>query len=231
MSKQKINKIILFINFLFIFSCCYFFPAEAEEYIDQNEEWPTQLDINVDTTWHKDDNLTFNKRVTIYPEATLTIEKGAQIKFGRNEEDNLFGYLDIFGGRVIANGTQDEPIKISTVSQSDKFVVEFNGVSWDDVPMAEPSFFRYVEISGGGHAFDVYNGDGKSSFLQTIIPSAYATDNGYAAMHFLGGKMHLENCRFSNNDYADVGVEYEENEKSIGSYLEIINSNFEKKED
>ncbi|MEI7426170.1 MAG: hypothetical protein WCK16_04595, partial [Candidatus Moraniibacteriota bacterium] len=228
MSKQKINKIILFINFLFIFSCCHFFPVKAEEVIYQNEEYPTQLDINVDTTWHKDDNLTFNKQVTVYEGVTLTIEKGAQIKFGKNEINNSIGYLDIFGGRVIANGTQDEPIKISAVSQSDKYLISFDSISWDDFPMAEPSFLRYVEISGGGY---IDEEDGTLGFLQTIIPSARAFNDGNAALRYTSGKVHLENCRFNNNDYADVGIEYDSSEKTIGSYLEIINSNFEKKED
>ena len=228
MPKQKTNKNLLLISFLFgvfVFGCS---SARADEVNGENEEGPTYLDLYAENTiWHKEEDLSFNKIITIYPGATLTIEKGAQITLGKISEWED-AYIDVSGGRIIANGTQAEPIKISSVSQSDYYLLRFRNDIWEGIPSAEPSFLRYVEISGGGYDPDPPCLD-CGAFWYNFIPSAYASNEGLSAMRFESGMVHMENCKFSKNNYADVGVEYDEySENTAGSYLEIINSNFEK---
>ncbi|HLN18902.1 MAG TPA: hypothetical protein VK255_01900, partial [Patescibacteria group bacterium] len=70
------------------------------------------MDIEEDTVWKKGDDLNFNGPVYIWSGATLTIEKGAVINFDE-DPDGYATYLNVSGGRIVANGTQDEPIKIT----------------------------------------------------------------------------------------------------------------------
>lgn len=176
-------------------------------------------DSETTITWHKGDDLTFNDAVYIDPGMTLIIEKGAEIKLGQ------FAYISISGGRVIANGTVDEPIKITSDFPNTSLLMEFYYAKWDDIPDSEPSFLRYVEFSNGG--YEQTPCLECSAFLQYIFPTAQAFSGGFPALYFGGGKLHIENCSFKDNTYADIGVEYwKENENSESYSLEVVNSNF-----
>lgn len=219
MPKQKTNKILVVFFLIFTLSFLYFSYAKAYESADGD------IIINEDTTWHKDDNLAFNNPIFISDGATLTIEKGAQIELGEIDEYSGGAYIDVSGGRIVANGAPDEPIKIiSTASTHDNYLINFwDGSSFTDMV----SFLRYVEISGGGR-----KANNDPAPLQCyLISTAYASSVGIPAVYFESGKAHFENCKFSNNEYADVGVEYREKGSNRGSYLEIVNSNFEKNND
>ena len=84
---QKQNKEVHLIGFFaisfsIVFSICFFtLQAQAS---DPNEEGDTYININQDTIWHSTDDLNFTKAVYVNPGATLTIEKGAKIKFGKD---------------------------------------------------------------------------------------------------------------------------------------------------
>ncbi len=218
MLKQKSSKLLTIAIFLsaFAFSFSYFSHAKAYESADGD------IIINEDTTWHKNDNLTFNKPIFISSEATLTIEKGAQIELGEIDEYSGGAYINVSGGRIVANGTRDEPIKIiSAIPTHNHYLINF----WDGSSFTKMvSFLRYVEISGGGREAD----NSPGPFPCYLISSAYASSAGVPAVYFESGKAHFENCTFSNNEYADIGVEYYEKGSNYGSYLEIVNSNFEK---
>lgn len=119
-----------------------------------NSEDDFIIDIYVDTVWHKTDDLNFNKIVFVNPGATLTIEKGAKIKFGKDIQGNDTN-LSVYGGRIVANGTQEEPIEITADANEEyKLLIEFNNDHWEGVPDLPPSFLRHVEIFGGGYEWD-----------------------------------------------------------------------------
>src|SRR3989304_3899326 len=65
--------------------------------------------IDVPTIWKKTDSLFFAKKIVIVNNATLTIEKGANIRFSQGG-DIFIPSLDIVSGNIIAEGTQDEKI-------------------------------------------------------------------------------------------------------------------------
>lgn len=216
---------VFFIAEIFTFA----HPSKAE---GQNEETDSYIDIYEDTTWHSTDDLNLFKSVTVYPGATLTIEKGAKIKFNKDiNGDNT--YLSVQGGRLLANGTEREPITITTDSDQKYYIIEFNnGYREEGSPVAEPSFLRFVEISSGGYEWNT-DCTGCQALLNAIATPAYAEIRGVPAIMYFGGKVHIENSIFHDNEYADVGVEYDEFDSAIGTdnYLEVVNSNFKKYKD
>lgn len=215
MPKKK--RIIKLLVFLLPFILAVFFYYDFSKASD-----PEVTDDNEYITWKKGDDLTFDQPIFIDPWVTLIIEKGAEIKF---END---AYISINGGRIVANGTKNEPIKITFISSNTYSLIEFNPSGWSGIPEAEPSFLRYVEFFNGGYEYiDPCSGGGCSAYLQYFFPKAYAFSGGMPALYFKGGKVHIENCSFYDNKYADIGVEYWESEEGISSYyLEVVNSNF-----
>ena len=148
--------------------------------------------------WHKDDDLSINSEVYIDPGMTLIIEKGAEVRLGQ------YSYISVSGGRIIANGTNDEPIKITSASPNTSHLIEFYYGKQDGIPEAEPSFLRYVEFSKGGY------GEPQcpdcSAFLQYIFPRANAFSGGTPALYFGGGKFHIENCSFNDIVCSDFQI-------------------------
>lgn len=216
--------------FVLVSTCLFCAQTKADSDNGENEEGPGYLDIYTDTTWHKDDDLAYDKVISVFPGATLTIEAGARIRLGKID-DWTTGSIEVMGGRIVANGTQTDPIIIEAVSESKNYLINFRNDIWTGIPPAQPSFMRYVEISGGGYAQDS-ECPGCTSYFSKFIPTAYASSEGMPALRFESGKVHMENCTFRENIYADVGVEYDQfREDSAGSYLEIVNSNFEKNAD
>jgi pimeloyl-ACP methyl ester carboxylesterase len=203
-------------------ACGMFFIANYAN-AAPNEETETYIDINEDTTWRKEDDLHLNKTVYINEGATLTIEKGADIVFDI-DTDGTETYMDISGGRIVANGTQDEPISISASEENKNkyYLLGFSGNNND------PSFLRYVDISNGGISYDGGGWAMLNKIFGIFTAKAYF-DDGSPAVYFESGKVHMENCRFENNAYADVGIYYNEYGSSTDTdnYLEIINSNFQ----
>lgn len=209
--KKKLIKLLTLLLFTSAFLFSYNFSKADSLYED--------IDGDGYIIWHKDDDLSINSEVYIDPGMTLIIEKGAEVKLGQ------YSYISVSGGRIIANGTNDEPIKITSASPNTSHLIEFYYGKQDGIPEAEPSFLRYVEFSKGGY------GEPQcpdcSAFLQYIFPRANAFSGGTPALYFGGGKLHIENCSFNDNKYADIGVEYWKNsENSDGYSLEVINSNF-----
>ena len=242
MLKKKLfgNRTILvsisLVAFLF-FGCFQFILAEETE--DINEEGDTECsyedaywDIEDATTWEKGVHI-INKTVFVSEGATLTIEPGARIEFA----DNCMGegaYLSVSGGRVIANGTKEDPIYISHQGDYYGNLIYFGNNFYDEEGKvsAPESVLNYVRISKGG-AVPYVGGctDGNcqvfQNIFQSLINTAYATDYGYPALYFRGGKLQMENCQFSNNAGMDIEVDLRVDRENQDDYLKIKNSNFE----
>lgn len=211
LKKKKLIKVLTLLLFASVFLFSYNFSKADSLYED--------IDGDGYIVWHKDDDLSINSEIYVDPGMTLVIEKGAEVKLGQ------YAYISVSGGRIIANGTNDEPIKITSTSPNTSHLMEFYYRKGDGIPEAEPSFLRYVQFSNGG--YEESQCIDCSAFLQYIFPRANAFSDGIPALYFGGGKLHIENCSFNDNKYADIGVEYWKNsENSNGYFLEIINSNF-----
>ena len=111
MQKIKTNKFSVLL-FLLVFFILPLRETSAEEW------WEDQgyNVINSDTTWKKEDTHFFNKKVVVVNGAKLTIEKGATVKFGKN--DIFLSSLDVIDGTIIAEGTREEKI-IFTADEED----------------------------------------------------------------------------------------------------------------
>lgn len=210
--KRLIKTAVLLLPL--IFGAFFFYNSSAAtDLMEPNEEGYI--------FWKKEDDLSFDDMVSIDPGVTLVIEKGAEVKLGSNASI----YVE---GRIIAEGTKDDPIKISSDSSNNYYLIEFYPDIWSGLPEMEPSFLRYVEFSKGGYIeIDPCANGGCSAYLEKFFPKAFAFSGGLPALFFEGGKVHIENCVFYDNKYADVGIEYwEKKENSGNNYLEIVNSNF-----
>lgn len=180
--------------------------------------------IEQDRTLTKNDNSFFDKRVFIVNGAILTIEAGVNVMLGNNALDNGEGYLGVLDGSIKAIGTEKEPI-IFSGQNGYGFSIEF----YNENPANESSFLRYVTISGGGGKFDEGGSVGRG---QSIFQTAFAGSNGWGALKYYSGKVHIENSNFSSNNYADIEIEnplFDAN--SVRDYFEVINSNFENNQD
>lgn len=221
------NRLVAFSALTLVVIAGYFFSSPVLAG-NPNEEGDTYIDINEDTIWHRTDDLNLAKTVYVNPGATLTIESGADIKF-RKDLQGSETYLLISGGRLVAKGTQKEPIRITAEADNRYNLIEFTGDNWEGIPDLPPSFLRYVEIYGGGYEWDT-GCSNCSAFLSKFFSTARAALDGLPAVSFLGGKVHLENCSFYDNTFADIGIQHNEfsSDYDPSDYLEVVNSNFKK---
>jgi pimeloyl-ACP methyl ester carboxylesterase len=159
--------------------------------------------IDLDTVWHKTDNLAFDKPVYIDGEATLTIESGAVVHLNG-------GDVIVNQGGIVAIGTQDEPITIT--SDGDKpFTIIFQ--NWDSDSVT--SQLQYVHIKGGGYYSNPSECDtgGVLMMNTNIVPFLISTANASGscrsdapAMLYTSGKVLIDHSDFINNHYADIRI-------------------------
>ena len=216
MLKRKIFKnglIAVFILF-FAFSPFQFSSFHFKDFKVLGMESKT---ISEDTVWGKGEHI-IDSWLTIRNGATLTIEKGAIIKF--SQESEYIPILFVENGKIIAEGTQDEKIVFTTASDDDQYGISF----YDSNPQENSSFFRYVTFENGGYIPELV-------FDGLFSNKAYVF-GGMAMFIFYSGKIHIENSEFKNNQFggainANIEETADENGNYPGSSLEIINSNFE----
>ncbi len=244
MRKQNKNrKLIIFLSIAFfamsfvVVSIFYSHPTVAAEVADggicANAE-DSGCDIKKDVTLQKG-LYVFNKSIHVYGGATLTIEPGAKIEFMKDSSgDNTS--ISILGGRILAEGTHDDPIYISSKETKHRGSLIYfrNDLYYDNSgkTSSPESRLKYVKISGGGESPESGGGTCQNcqvfqNFLHSFINSAYATDYGQAALDFYGGKLRLESCQFSDNAGVDVNVDLRVRSRNQNDSLKIIRSNFE----
>lgn len=222
MIKKAVIGLFLFI---FILSPLSFSLPDYLKKANGWYEYGGVLIIDADETWHKNDNLVFDKDIYLENGATLTIEPGAIIQFRRNDRWDA-PTLNILGGRILAEGTSEEPIIFTAESNDDTFFINFENTPDYGGQDVLPSFFRYVEISGGGQSNEggpIQSFYKKSFFFSTAL----AAEDGRAVFYYQGGKAHFENSRFYDNAYADIEVMADNGQENPDDYLEVVNSNFE----
>jgi len=94
------SLLVIMIFAVFTFANSLFFFAASATYIEG--------DITQDTVWTLTDSpFVVSKNVIVYPNATLTIEPGVEVRFGGD-------FWLIVNGRLIANGTSDRMITFTS---------------------------------------------------------------------------------------------------------------------
>jgi len=216
--------------------------------IPDDEKWvdyDNYIVINQDTTWRGDVVFTDQyKDIVVVDGATLTIEGGAHIE--------LASRLDVYLGRIVAEGTAENNIVFTTTSQ-DKLQLPagynpacsgpiFGGIEFDDYSWLygmEPSVMRFVEFKSlGAHAnLDrsgacSIGGVALNNLKNALFPVAQAAvtylDIYFPAIRFREGNLRIENSNFSNNRFADIEVDVTYQDSwDFNTRLDVVDSNFE----
>ncbi len=214
-----------FFRILFIF--LFLLAPEVswlESFAQPYSQYSQPIIISLNTVWHKEDKLIFQRPIVIVNGATLTIEKGTQIIFKNKKDFRVPLGIKVLKGKIIAQGeTQSKIIFLSQDKTPFSLSIESK---------EQQSFFRYVKIIGGGYQLAFHSHNSNFNFFSKAY--AFRGILGQAALEVRGGKIKVENTEFLNSHYADVetgiGTEYDkENQELKNVYLPqvtIVNSNF-----
>ncbi|MDA3815482.1 MAG: hypothetical protein PF549_03890 [Patescibacteria group bacterium] len=243
-SLKKTLVILLAIVFLFSPFSFYFNNFKSNQVIAEDPEdlFPDDQDriIKLDEgahRWGKNDEIEIDGAVVVKSGAILAIEAGTVIKFKREEgEIAPFIYVEE-GGMILAEGTESEKIVFTSDEDNSHFSLIFDG---NNAGSKAPSgLLRYVEISKAGGLYEFEKP--VQAFSPLSLNKALAeedtvevADDRYPVRH-LGGTLVMENCRFYDNQSADLYIseneidprEFDSNE---GPLISIVNSNFEENE-
>jgi pimeloyl-ACP methyl ester carboxylesterase len=187
---------------------------------DEDNAWQDAFEyIASDTVWHKTDDLVFDKPIYIDNNATLTIEAGAVVYLNG-------GDADLSWGNIIAIGTQDEPITI-TSDTGKIFTVMFEDATAPDQGGKE-SRLEYVHIVGGGTYQDPDECGTMARKKLFFIETAFAGDCpwGTPALQYNSGRVSIDHTDFIGNHYADISINATFNEDNMTDFLSVAHSNF-----
>jgi len=140
--QLKLFSLLLIIIFgIFTFTHNLFFSAASATYI--------KGDVTQDTVWTLTDSpFVVSKPITVYPNATLTIEPGVEVRFGGNFEL-------IVNGRLIAAGTQDNMITFTSNKDQP------GAGDWDTIKFmgTEQSTLAYCSVKYAINGITIANGN------------------------------------------------------------------------
>ncbi|HVP40627.1 MAG TPA: right-handed parallel beta-helix repeat-containing protein [Candidatus Krumholzibacteriaceae bacterium] len=145
--------------------------------------------ITKDTLWTLVDSpFVLSNDVTVYPNATLTIERGVEVRFGGN-------FTLTVNGRLIANGTQDNMITFTSNKYQpmpkDWNAIELNG--------AGTSLLAYCSINYANNGMQITNGvvEVKNSIISNSSSNGIFVQNGVVT---------IEANEISNNLQSGINV-------------------------
>ncbi len=147
---------------------------------------PEHSQVNADWTLSKGCSMVVKDTIHVAEGATLTIEAGVTLKF----ETNLGVWIDY--GKIVAKGTADEPIVLTSNNKSPG-KGDWSGVRFADKTSAG-TVFDNVKFEYTGH-----------------------DDNGKAAISSYGrvspGRLSITNCTF---DHAEDGIQNDHEDAAFG---------------
>lgn len=212
--------------FVFLCVCCGFASIPSVRAAEgDTSDWSNYTDyvvIDHDTTWNgRMTRAEIPLPVVVVNEATLTIEKGADVAIDQ---------LSVYNGRIVAEGTVTEPIHITKQADDESRVpaeyapydrecylghamgiIEF----YTDAAN-EPSVFRNVTFEGMGMNATVgsdncpWNISWSSPVGDWLVPTVRAADlMSNPALRLYYGKVSIEHSTFRNNATADIETELE----------------------
>lgn len=173
--------LVIIIVGTFTFANSLFFSTANATYV----EGP----ITQDTIWTLTDSpFAVSKNVTIYQNATLTIEPGVEIRFGGK-------FSLIVNGQLIANGTQDKMITFTSNKDQpeagDWNAIEFNGT--------EPSTLAYCSIKYAKHGTTIKDGN-------VEIKNCEISDNLENSITIVNSTVKIQNNEIANNHQSGIYV-------------------------
>ncbi len=172
--------------------------------------------INGEVTWKKGDHI-IEKGLFIENGGVLNIEKGARVLFRSNPDQEP--YLDVYDGKIVAKGTQEEKITFAS-TESDGFY----RVIFQTTPESGQSFFRFVDFVG--MPMELEEGGFLSLKKSFLINTAMAKETSFpSVILFQTGKVHIENSTFRDSRVSVDTYIGEDRNQNVS--LEIVNSNFE----
>ncbi len=143
-----------------------------------------QESINEDTTW--DTDVVIGNNITIEEGVTLTIEPDINITFEGHYRLNV-------EGKIIANGTKENPILFTKTSQ----IESWNGINIVNSNPDSLSEFRYCIFEGSDISSDSLNYNGGVFYIEN------------------SSDIIIENCTFKNNKAIKGGAIYCKNSDPI----------------
>ncbi len=176
--------------------------------------------ITGEVTWEKGEHI-IEKGLDISNGGKLVIKPGANVIFKNNQgrENTLFVSGD---GKITAIGTETEKITFSSADSVGTF-----GIYFQNDEGSEPSFFRFVDFIGVKTG--ELGGQPQAGLQKLFFNTALAAESLYSTViSYTSGKVHIENSKFQSAEVSarlNTGPNLNSN-----SFLEIINSNFEKNE-
>ncbi|MEI7621906.1 MAG: alpha/beta hydrolase, partial [Candidatus Moraniibacteriota bacterium] len=176
-----------------------YFDAEGYEYIDGGE-----------VVWGKGEHI-IEKGLFIQNGGTLKLDAGAKVLF-RNSADTRVAIF-LWGGKIIALGTQAERVTFSSTITDGIF-----SLSFEPDEDSEPSFFRYTDFIGTKI-------NGEPEIYRDPSVDASSANTIVNLFNYKRGKVHIENSTFQNKGVS-VDSRISENHNPTG-FIEIVNSNFE----
>lgn len=212
-----------------VLGLAFFANAQAFDPLDvyDKDDCANCLIISGDTptTWLASENRVIDQVVLITNGATLKIEKGATIKFKR-EDDQWAPGIIVDDGKIVAEGTEKEPIIFTSDQDDSGFFFFFNEAD------GQESFFRHVTIEKAGGKYEVINDDilmGWWSIINVARAEERILHGKSYPVHYYRGKVRFENCIF-NNPESEVEIRQEDFVLSQANHLnnsfQVVNSNF-----
>ncbi|MFZ2154053.1 MAG: hypothetical protein WAV16_02365 [Candidatus Moraniibacteriota bacterium] len=222
LSKVGLVSICLFLVAYFFVD----FSRIVESAEGENSEIVYTGDIDYDLTIARDQIVFFEGETNIVNGKTLTIQEGVQIIFRGG-----YANLNVMDGKIVANGTAGK--KITFKKENATYGIFFNSKE-------HQSFFRHVEIVGGGSGpFYMSRNSIRDFFIKTANAYFYSGAAGYAAIIIEGGKLKMENCEFIDSPFQDLKIwpisyyiDPNEEDEEMGitevylAEVEITNTNF-----
>jgi len=229
-ASEKTRRLVaILLVFIFTFSPFNFegfillSPGSQKALADDEIDWFDENGyeyITGEVIWEKGNHV-IEKGLEISSGGRLIIKPGAKVIFKNNQgqENTLFIYGD---GKIIAIGTETEKITFSSADSAGTF-----GIYFQNDEGSEPSFFRFVDFIGVKTG--ELGGQPQAEIQKLFFNTALAAESLYSTViSYTSGKVHIENSKFQAAQVSarlNTGPNLNSN-----SFLEIVNSNFEKNE-
>ena len=182
--KKRLKLFPLLVVIIFgslTFANSLFFFAASATYI----EGP----ITQDTVWTLTDSpFVVSKNATVYPNATLTIEPGVEVRFGGN-------FWLIVNGRLLADGTQDRMITF-TSNKDQPQAGDWNAIKFGGT---EPSILAYCSVKYATNAIKIENS-------AVEIKNSVISNNLQNGITIVNGTVEVRNNEIADNSQSGIYV-------------------------